>query len=114
MEENFRRSMMPAYEQFIKVLSTSFGANSSTGCDLWRLEMEVTKAVAVMALQALWLLIELAHGRGYEGSQRECGNCGGRMKFESYRERRLLAVSARSATSATTTTAVIVATAQFP
>lgn len=90
MEENFRRSMMPAYEQFIKVLSTSFGANSSTGCDLWRLEMEVTKAVAVMALQALWLLIELAHGRGYEGSQRECGNCGGRMKFESYRERRLL------------------------
>src|SRR5712691_6685677 len=90
MEEDFRRSMMPAYEQFIKVLSASFAANSSAGCNLWRLEWEVGKAVAALAVQALVLLIELAHGRGYEGAGRECAECGQRMKFEYYRSRRLV------------------------
>jgi hypothetical protein len=30
MEENFRASMMPAYEEFIKILSSSFAENRRT------------------------------------------------------------------------------------
>jgi len=90
MEENFRRSMMPAYEEFIKVLATSFAENSSAGWNLWRLEMVLLKAVAALAVQALVLLIELTQGTGYSGARRACGGCGGPMKFENYRSRQLL------------------------
>src|SRR6266536_3059396 len=90
MEENFRRSMMPAYEEFIKVLGVSFAENSSAGWNLWRLEMVLLKAVAALAVQALVLLIELTQGTGYSGARRTCGGCGGPMKFEYYRSRQLL------------------------
>lgn len=90
MEENFRASMMPAYEEFIKILSSSFAENSSAGWNLWRLELALLKAVQALAVQALVLLIELTQGTGYSGARRECRGCGGRMKFESYRRRRLL------------------------
>src|SRR6266542_2232991 len=90
MEENFRRSMMPAYEEFIKVLGVSFAENSSAGWNLWRLEMVLLKAVAALTVQALVLLIELTQGTGYSGARRTCGGCGGPMKFEYYRSRQLL------------------------
>lgn len=90
MEENFRRSMMPAYEEFIKVLGASFAENSSAGWNLWRLEMVLLKAVAALAVRALVLLIELSQGTGYSGARRACGGCGGPMKFENYRRRQLL------------------------
>ena len=53
MEENFRTSMMPAYEEFIKILSSSFAANSSAGWNLWRLELALLKAVQAMAVRVL-------------------------------------------------------------
>ena len=87
MEENFRLQMMPAYEEFIKILSSSFADNSSAGCNLWRLEF---KAVQALAVRALVSLIELTQGTGYSGARRECRGCGGPMKFESYRRRQLL------------------------
>ena len=90
MEENFRRCMMPAYEAFIKVLSESFGENTSGGWNLWRLEMVLLKAVTALAVQALALLIELSQGSGYSGARRECDGCGGQMKFEGYRPRQLV------------------------
>ena len=77
MEENFRASMMPAYEEFIKILSSSFAANSSAGWNLWRLELALLKAVQAMAVRALVLLIELAQGTGYSGARRQCSGCGG-------------------------------------
>jgi hypothetical protein len=62
MEENFRASMMPAYEEFIKILSSSFAENSSAGWNLWRLEIALLKAVQAMAVRALVSLIELTQG----------------------------------------------------
>jgi len=90
MEENFRKCMMPAWDKFIKVLSASFADNSAQSCNLWRLEMVLLQAVMAMAVAALVILIELAHGWGYEGARRECPGCGGKMKFEGYRVRQLL------------------------
>lgn len=90
MEENFRNCRMPAWEKFIKAVSESFVENSSQGCNLWRLEMVLLKAVAALAVAALVILIELAHGQGYEGARRECPGCGGMMRFEAYRQRQLL------------------------
>ena len=90
MEENFRASMMPAYEEFIKILSSSFAENNSAGWNLWRLELALLKAVQGMAVRALVLLVELTQGTGYSGARRECNGCGGRMKFENYRRRQLL------------------------
>ena len=90
MEENFRQSMMPAWDEFIKVLSRSFAENSAQGCNLWRLEMVLLQAITAMAVTALRILIELAHGWGYEGARRECPGCNGVMRFEGYRSRRLL------------------------
>jgi Uncharacterised protein family (UPF0236) len=90
MEENFRASMMPAYEEFIKVLSKSFAENNAAGWNLWRLEMVLLKAVQALAVQGLVLLIEMTQGTGYSGAQRECRGCGGRMKFKNYRSRQLL------------------------
>jgi hypothetical protein len=90
MEENFRKCMMPAWDKFIKVLSASFAENSTQGCNLWRLEMMLLQAVTAMAVAALRILIELAHGWGYEGARRECPGCDGKMKFEGYRSRQLL------------------------
>src|SRR6267142_1649803 len=90
MEENFRTSMMPAYEEFIKILSSNFAANSSAGWNLWRLELALLKAVQAMAVRALVLLIEMTQGTGYSGARRQCRGCGGPMKFESYRRRQLL------------------------
>jgi len=90
MEENFRNCMMPAWERFIKVVSESFAENSSRGCNLWRLELVLLKAIAGLAVAALEILIELAHGQGYEGARQECAGCGGKMSFEGYRRRQLL------------------------
>lgn len=90
MEENFRASMMPAYEEFIKILSASFAENSSAGWNLWRLELAMLKALKGLAVQALGVLIELTQGTGYSGARRECSGCGGPMKFENYRQRQLL------------------------
>src|SRR5205809_8004797 len=90
MEENFRASMMPAYEEFIKILSSSFAENSSAGWNLWRLELALLKAVKGLAVRSLVLLIELTQGTGYSGARRECNGCGGPMKFEGYRERQVL------------------------
>lgn len=95
MEENFRVSMMPAWDRFIKVLSARFAENSSRGCNLWRLEVVLLEAVAAMAVVGLRVLIELAHGQGYEGARRECAGCGGEMRFEGYRERQLLSSHGR-------------------
>ena len=89
MEENFRLQMMPAYEEFIKILSSSFADNSSAGCNLWRLELALLKAVQCLAVRALVLLIEMTRGTGYSGARR-CSGCAGPMKFESYRRRQLL------------------------
>jgi len=52
MEENFRLQMMPAYEEFIKILSTSFAENSSAGWNLWRLELALLKAVKGLGVRA--------------------------------------------------------------
>lgn len=90
MEENFRASMMPAYEEFIKILSGSFADNSGAGWNLWRLELVLLKAVQALAVQALVLLIETTRGTGYSGARRRCRGCAGWMKFESYRRRQLL------------------------
>jgi len=90
MEENFRMQMMPAYEEFFKILSSSFAENSSAGWNLWRLELALLKAVQAMAVRALVLLIELTQGTGYSGARRQCSGCGGRMKFENNRKRQLL------------------------
>jgi hypothetical protein len=57
MEENFRLQMMPAYEEFIKILSSSFAENSSAGWNFWRLELALLKAVQGLAMSALVLLI---------------------------------------------------------
>src|SRR3977135_252823 len=90
MEENFRASMMPAYEEFIKILSSSFADNSSAGWNLWRLELALLKAVQAMAVRALVLLIELTQGTGYSGARRKCSGCAGPMKFENNRRRATL------------------------
>jgi len=90
MEENFRASMMPAYEEFIKILSASFAENSSAGWNLWRMELALLKAVQGLAVQSLVLLIELTQGTGYSGARRQCSGCGGVMKFEGYRRRQML------------------------
>jgi len=90
MEENFRASMMPAYEDFIKILSNSFADNSSAGWNLWRLELPLLKAVQALAVRALVLLIETTQGTGYSGARRSCRGCGGPMKFENCRKRQLL------------------------
>src|SRR5229473_5646770 len=90
MEENFRASMMPAYEEFIKILSGSFAENSSAGWNLWRLELALLKAVQALAVRALVLLIEMTQGTGYSGARRKCSGCAGPMKFENYRRRKLL------------------------
>ncbi len=68
--------MMPAWEKFIKVLGESFAENSSQGFNLRRLEMMLLQAVPAMAVEASVILIELAHGRGYEGARREGPRCG--------------------------------------
>src|SRR6195256_774119 len=90
MEENFRASMMPAYEEFIKILSSSFAENSSEGWNLWRMELALLKAVQGLAVRALVLLIEMTLGTGYSGARRQCRGCAGPMKFEGYRRRQLL------------------------
>ena len=90
MEENFRASMMPAYEEFIKILSSSFAENSAAGWNLWRMELALLKAVKGLAVQSLVLLIELTQGTGYSGARRQCRGCAGPMKFEGYRRRQLL------------------------
>jgi hypothetical protein len=89
VEENLRESMMPAFGQFIKTLSTVLESEAGP-YNLWQLETLVFKAVMVMAVAALETMIDLAHGRGYSGCRRPCAGCGGEMKFVNHRQRSLL------------------------
>jgi Uncharacterised protein family (UPF0236) len=89
MEEHFRMSMMPAWERFIKDLSEYYSENSSKDCDLWKMELRLLKAVMAFAVEVLVSLIELVHGRGYEGARRSCPGCGAVMRFERYQGRQM-------------------------
>jgi hypothetical protein len=89
MTNELRESMMPAFDRLINSLSEVLKASNLAELNLWRLETLVMKLLAAFAVELLQILIELAHGQGYEGSRHKCPQCGSMMKFERYQQRHL-------------------------
>ncbi len=63
---------MPAFDRLINSLSEVLKASNLPELNLWRVETLVMKLLAAFAVELLQMLIELAHGQGYEGSRHKC------------------------------------------
>ena len=89
MKNNLRASIMPAFEELINSFSKCLESNKPSELSLWRIETLLMRLLAVFAVEVMQILIELAHGRGYEGTRIKCPKCAEPMRFERYQQRQI-------------------------
>lgn len=90
MESEIRALIVPLTERLIKQLSEVQEKSATRPCDLFALELLVSKLLAQFALSLLSGLIQLWHGRGKTKQPVLCQACGAHLSVQKYLRRSVL------------------------